>query len=126
MSLVEFIKCCTKCMISIALFQQLSSQKLVSVVKISLIGNVCFIKWRFKLFSLRNMRFDIFFIYDMRIVTVLFKFQRASTAFHSNKQKKNGLHTKFTLLECPKIYVLNFMFREISPKFEKSLTLQLN
>ena len=33
---------------------------------------------------------------------------------------------KFTMLEGPKIYVLNFIFREISPKFEKSLKRQLN
>ena len=35
-------------------------------------------------------------------------------------------NTKFTLLEGPKINVLNFIFREIFPKFEKSLKLQLN
>ena len=44
------------------------------------------------------------------------QFQRASTAFHStNKKKKKVYNTKFTLLEGPKIYVLNFNFREISP-----------
>ena len=53
------------------------------------------------------------------------QFQRASTALHSNKQE-NGLKHIFTLLEGPKIYVLNFIFCEISPKFEKSLKLQLN
>ena len=37
---------------------------------------------------------------------------------------KTAYNTKFTLLEGPKIYVLNFIFREISPKFEKSLKLQ--
>ena len=31
--------------------------------------------------------------------------------------KKPVYNTKFTLLEGPKIYVLNFIFREISPKF---------
>ena len=40
--------------------------------------------------------------------------------------KKTVNNTKFTLLEGPKIYVLNFIFREISPKFEKSLRLQLD
>ena len=50
------------------------------------------------------------------------QFQRASTAFHSNKKTVH----KFTLLEGPKIYNLNFIFREISPKFEKSLKLQLS
>ena len=40
--------------------------------------------------------------------------------------KKTVYNTKFILLEGPKIYVLNFIFREISRKFEKSLMLQLN
>ena len=40
--------------------------------------------------------------------------------------KKTVYNTKFTLLEGLKIYVLNFIFRKISPKFEKSLKLQLN
>ena len=39
--------------------------------------------------------------------------------------EKTVYNTKFTLLEGPKSYVLNFIFREISPKFEKSLKLQL-
>ena len=34
--------------------------------------------------------------------------------------------TQFTLLEGPKICALNSIFREISPKFEKSQKLQLN
>ena len=38
-----------------------------------------------------------------------FQFQRASTAFHSNKQK-TVYNTKFILLEEPKIYVLAFIF----------------
>ena len=33
--------------------------------------------------------------------------------------KKTVYNTKFTLLEGPKIYVLNFIFREIYEKFEK-------
>ena len=44
----------------------------------------------------------------------------------TNKQKKMVYNIKFTLLEGPKIYVLNMIVREISPKFEKSLKLQLN
>ena len=40
--------------------------------------------------------------------------------------QKTVYNTKFTLLEGPKIYGLNFIFREIFPKFEKSLKLQLN
>ena len=32
---------------------------------------------------------------------------------------KTVYNTKFTLMEGPKIYVLNFNFHEISPKFEK-------
>ena len=39
---------------------------------------------------------------------------------------KTVYNTKFTLLEGPKIYALNFIFCEISQKFEKSLQLQLN
>ena len=39
---------------------------------------------------------------------------------------KTVYNTKFSLLEGPKIYVFNFIFREISQKFEKSLKLQLN
>ena len=39
---------------------------------------------------------------------------------------KTVYNTKFTFLEGPKIYDLNFIFREISPKVEKSLKLQLN
>ena len=40
--------------------------------------------------------------------------------------RKTVSNIKFTLLEGPKIYVFNFNFREISPKFEKSLKLQFN
>ena len=32
-------------------------------------------------------------------------------------KKKTVYNNKFTLLEGPKFYVLNFIFREISPKF---------
>ena len=41
-------------------------------------------------------------------------------------KRKTVYNTKFTLLAGLKIYVLNFIFREISPKFEKSLKIQLN
>ena len=44
----------------------------------------------------------------------------------NKKKQKRFNNTKFTLLEGPKIYVLNFIFREIPPKFEKLLKLQLN
>ena len=44
----------------------------------------------------------------------------------TQSNNKMVYNTKFTLLKGPKIYVLNFIFREISPKFEKSLKLQLN
>ena len=39
---------------------------------------------------------------------------------------KTVYNKKITLLEGPKIYVLNFNFREIFPKLEKSLKLQSN
>ena len=41
------------------------------------------------------------------------QFQHASTAFHSNKQKKTVSYTKFNLLEWPKIYVLISIFVKI-------------
>ena len=40
--------------------------------------------------------------------------------------KKTVYNKKINLLEGPKIYVLNVIFREFFPKFEKSLKLQLN
>ena len=40
--------------------------------------------------------------------------------------KKTVYNTKFTSRVGPKIYVLSFIFREISPKSEKSLKFQLN
>ena len=45
---------------------------------------------------------------------------------YTQTNAKTVNNTKFTLLEGPKIYVLNFIFNEIFPKFEKSLKLQLN
>ena len=56
---------------------------------------------------------------------ILFNFSVQVLRFtHTNK--KTVYNTKFTLLEGPKIYVLHFIFREISQKFEKSLKLPLN
>ena len=40
--------------------------------------------------------------------------------------KKTVYNKKINMLEGPKIYVLNVIFREFFPKFEKSLKLQLN
>ena len=56
---------------------------------------------------------------------ILFNFSMQVLRF-SQTNKKTVYNTEFTLLEGPKIYVLNFNFCEISPKFEKSLKLQLN
>ena len=56
---------------------------------------------------------------------ILFSFSVQVLRFTQTKDK-TVYNTKFTLLEGPKIYVLNFIFLEISPKFEKSLKLQLN
>ena len=56
---------------------------------------------------------------------ILFNFSVQVLRF-TQTNRKTVYNTKFTLLEGPKIYVLNFIFREISPKFEKSLKLQLN
>ena len=56
---------------------------------------------------------------------ILFNFSVQVLRF-TQTNKKTVYNTKFTLLEGSKIYVLNFIFREISPKFEKSLKLPLN
>ena len=56
---------------------------------------------------------------------ILFNFSVQVLRF-TQTNKKTVYNTKFALLEGPKIYVLNFIFREISPKFEKSLKLSLN
>ena len=56
---------------------------------------------------------------------ILFNFSAQVLRF-TQTNKKTVYNTKFTLLEEPKIYVLNFNFRKISAKFEKSLKLQLN
>ena len=57
---------------------------------------------------------------------MLFNFNVQVMSFTQTNKKKTVYNTKFTLLEGPKIYVLNLIFREISPKFKKSLKLQLN
>ena len=61
---------------------------------------------------------------------ILFKFSvqvlRFTQTSKQTKKKKTVYNTKFTLLEGLKIYVLNLIFRETSPKVEKSLKLQLN
>ena len=56
---------------------------------------------------------------------ILFNFSVQVLRF-TQTNKKTVYNTKFTLLEGPKIYVLNVIFREISQIFEKSLKLQLN
>ena len=56
---------------------------------------------------------------------ILFNFSVQVLRF-TQTNKKTVYNTKITLLEGPKIYVLNLIFREISQKFEKSLKLPLN
>ena len=56
---------------------------------------------------------------------ILFNFNMQVLRF-TQTNKKTVCNTKFTLLGGPKTYFLNFIFREIFPKFEKSLKLQLN
>ena len=65
------------------------------------------------------------FLVTISNLEILFNFSVQVMHFTQTNQKTVN-NTKFTLLEGPKIYVLNLIFREISPKFEKSLKLQLN
>ena len=55
----------------------------------------------------------------------LFNFSLQVLRF-TQTNEKTVYNTNFTLLEGPKIYALNFIFREILPKFKKSLKLKLN
>ena len=63
------------------------------------------------------------FLVTILSLEILFNFSVQVLRF-TQTNKKTVNNTKFTLLKGPKIYVLNFIFREISPKFEKSLKLQ--
>ena len=75
------------------------------------------------------------FLATMLNLELLFNFSVQVLRF-TITNKKTVYNTKFTWLEGPKIYALNFNFREIyalnfnfreiSLKFEKSLKLQLN
>ena len=65
------------------------------------------------------------FLVTILNLEILFNFSLQVLRF-TQTNNKTVYNTKLTLLEGPKIYVLNFIFREISPKFEKSLELQLN
>ena len=65
------------------------------------------------------------FLVTILNLEILFDFSVQVLRF-TQTNKKTVYNAKFTLLEGPKIYVLNFIFREIFPKFEKSLKLQLN
>ena len=56
---------------------------------------------------------------------ILFNFSEQVLRF-TQTNKKTVNNTKFTLQEEPKICVLNFIFRKISKKFEKSLKLPFN
>ena len=58
---------------------------------------------------------------------MLFNFSVQVLRF-TQTNKKTVYNTQFTSLEGPKIYVLNFVFREICPKFEKITiaSIQLN
>ena len=65
------------------------------------------------------------FLVTILNLEILFNFSLQVLRF-TQTNKKTVYNTKFTLLVGPKIYVLNFIFREISPKSEKSLKFQLN
>ena len=65
------------------------------------------------------------FLVTLLNLKILFNFSVQVLRF-TQTNKKTIYNTKFILLEGPKFCVLNFIFREISPKFEKSLKLQLN
>ena len=68
-----------------------------------------------------------FFFGNILNLEILFNFSvQILRLTQTNKQTKTVYNTKFTLMEGPKIYVLNFIFREIPPKIEKLLKLQLN
>ena len=53
---------------------------------------------------------------------ILLNFSVQVVCFTQTNQKTD-YNTKFTMLKGSKVYVLNFIFREISPKFDKSLFL---
>ena len=59
------------------------------------------------------------FLITILNLEILFNFSVHVLRFTQTNQK-TVYNSKLTLLEGPKIYVLNFIFREISPKFEKS------
>ena len=65
------------------------------------------------------------FLVTILNLEILFNFSVQVLRF-TQTNRKTVYNTKFTLLERPKIYVLVFIFREISQKKEKSLKLQLN
>ena len=65
------------------------------------------------------------FLVTILNLEILFNF-RIKVLHFTQTNKNTEYNTKLTLREGPKIYVLNFIFCEISPKFEKSLKLQLN
>ena len=65
------------------------------------------------------------FLVTILNLEILFNFSVQVLRFTQTNEKTVN-NTKFTLLEGPKIFVLNFIFREISPKFEQSLKLQFN
>ena len=65
------------------------------------------------------------FLVTILNLEIVFNFSVQVLRF-TQTNKKTVYNTKFILLEGPKIYVLNFNFREISRKFEKSQKLQLN
>ena len=66
------------------------------------------------------------FLVTILNLVFLFNFIMQVLRFPQTNKKKTVYNKEITLLEGPKIYVLNFIFREISPKFEKSLKFQLN
>ena len=70
------------------------------------------------------MTFSSNFLEAILNLETLFNLRVQVVRFCQSNKKKTVYNTKFTLLEGPKINVLNFIFREISLKFEKSLKLQ--
>ena len=65
------------------------------------------------------------FLVTILHLEILFDFSVKVLRF-TQTNSNTEYNTRFTLREGPKIYILNLIFREISPKFEKSLKLQQN
>ena len=75
-------------------------------------------------FSVTIFKLEIVFNFSVQVLR--FTQTNNQTKKKKKKKKKTVYNPKLTLLKGPNIYVLHFIFREISPKFAKSLKLQLN